>query len=265
MKQHVIYYYSGTGNSLAVAKELEKTGAQVHSIAYEYQSMQKNQETEITCDARKIGFVIPTYFLGLPRIVHEFMMALNLKNAEYIYVIATMGWSIRGGIIRQMKGYMKNKNLRLAMGCYVQMPMNDFTFVNVDEPVRQEELLEKSHKRIQSIVELVRSEKKHFDFEPIGCMVDKRNLPFCEGAKESDYKFSVTEDCIGCGICSKMCSSGNVEMIDQKPQWKHNCQMCLACFHNCPKKAILYDGRGKEIPHYHHPQYSLSEKEKYAK
>ncbi len=98
--KHIVYFYSGTGNSLAVAKELEKTGAEVRSIAYEYQKMLKEEKKSITCEAYKIGFVLPTYFLGLTRIVHDFMKAVEIKNAGYIYVVATMGWSIRGGISR---------------------------------------------------------------------------------------------------------------------------------------------------------------------
>jgi ferredoxin len=263
--KHIVYFYSGTGNSLAVAKKLEDAGADVHSISFEYQKMQESQENHIICKASKIGFVIPTYYLGLPRIVHEFIKALDIRNADYIYVVATMGGNIKGGIIRQIKALIKEKNYALDMGCYVQMPMNDFTFAKVDEPDRQKILLEKSEKRIQDVVKIVQIEKKHFDFEPLGFMAKKRNAPFCENARTSDYKFSVTEACTGCDICSGMCSTGNIKIIDKRPQWQHGCQMCLACFHSCPEQAILYDGKGKGIPHYHHPNYSLAEKVKYTK
>lgn len=262
--EHIVYYFSGTGNSLAVAKNLESIGAQVRSIATEYQRMLSDGKTNILCSAEKVGFVVPTYYLGLPEIVHCFMEALQLKNTKYVYLVATMGWSIKGGVIQQMKKYLTAKNSRLDMGCYIQMPMNDITMVKPDSPQRQEKLLKKAEGKIRKVVSAVSAEKSFCDFEPIAFRADKRNLPFCKTSKTEDKKFTVTQACTGCGICEKICPVNNI-LLAKKPQWQHKCQLCLSCFHSCPQKAILFDGKGADLPHYHHPDFSLSQKEKYSK
>lgn len=71
--RHMIFYYSGTGNSLWVAKELGKyQNEMLIDIARE---MQKNQEEYVYDLGRKekIGFVFPTYSWAPPQIVENFI------------------------------------------------------------------------------------------------------------------------------------------------------------------------------------------------
>lgn len=261
--KHVVYYFTGTGNTLAVAKAFEDQGASVISIASEMQKNQIDNASSIKCDADKVGFCFPLYYLGLPKIFHEFLEKLELSNATYVYMVCSMGWKLRGGAIKQMKQHLSKKNITLNMGCYIHMPMNDFTLVSVCEPKKQKVILEGFQKDMDKILARVEHSKKYFDWEPLNFLVEKRNLPFCEKVSSDDQKYVVTDKCIGCGICSKVCSCKNVELVDGKPLWKHNCQGCLACFHYCPQYAIVYNGKGEEIPHYHHPNVSAMELEKY--
>ena len=51
--------------------------------------------------------------------------------------------------------------------------------------------------------------------------------------------FSVSDDCIGCGLGSRICPVSNVTQTDKdKPVFGERCESCFACVHNCPKKAI---------------------------
>ena len=70
---------------------------------------------------------------------------------------------------------------------------------------------------------------------PIGQLIDK----------PSTYKYvfpklyKVTNECTGCGICSKVCPVGNItQKENNKPVFKYNCESCLACANNCPQNAI---------------------------
>ncbi|NRZ12914.1 EFR1 family ferrodoxin [Clostridium beijerinckii] len=55
-----------------------------------------------------------------------------------------------------------------------------------------------------------------------------------------DENFWVSEKCVGCSICSNVCPAENIEIIEEKPSWKHRCEQCLACIHLCPQTAIEF-------------------------
>lgn len=254
--KHVVFFFSGTGNSLTVVKEIEKTGATAISMSAVINS-------QIVCNAEKVGFVFPVYYLGLPKIVNEFISKLTLSNAKYIYTVYTMGWNLRGGVLRQMKNHLAQKNLKLNMCSCIQMPMNDFTLASVHTPEQQKVILSKFSRNMEKILFRITDEKKYFSKEPIGFMVEKRNKPFCDECGASSKNFAVNDSCKGCGICAKICPVGNITLKNDKPVWNTKCQNCMACFHYCPLKAISFGGKGSKITHYHHPSVNVAELEKY--
>ena len=74
---------------------------------------------------------------------------------------------------------------------------------------------------------------------------DFRRLPFCDNANKGyenmrkTASLSVTENCIGCGLCEKKCPVDAIRIKNGKPVWvKEKCAMCLGCLHRCPEFAI---------------------------
>ncbi len=50
---------------------------------------------------------------------------------------------------------------------------------------------------------------------------------------------NITEKCVGCGICKRVCPAGCIQMINGRAVLnERDCQTCLACFHACPQKAV---------------------------
>lgn len=64
--------------------------------------------------------------------------------------------------------------------------------------------------------------------------------------------FKVNGECIGCGLCSKVCPLNIISMKDNKPCWEHKeCSCCLACINRCPKKAISKGKMSIKNEHYY--------------
>jgi len=61
--------------------------------------------------------------------------------------------------------------------------------------------------------------------------------------------YQVNDDCISCGICTKVCPAKCIEIIDGKPNYDYdNCQACMACIHHCPVKAIKLTSMPEKNP-----------------
>ena len=74
-----IFYFTATGNSLAVAKAFD---AELLSIP------QMLKGTQTTFEADQIGFIIPLYYSGTPRLVKNFIEKAEFK-ADYFFAIMT--------------------------------------------------------------------------------------------------------------------------------------------------------------------------------
>jgi MinD superfamily P-loop ATPase len=48
-------------------------------------------------------------------------------------------------------------------------------------------------------------------------------------------------------------------MVEEKPVWKHHCELCCACIHFCPVEAIQYGPKTKKRGRYCHPALKLAD------
>ena len=84
----MIFYFSGTGNSAWVARQLaEGQNEELLSIAVE---IDKNKEYKLR-EGEKVGFVFPVYAWGPPEIVLRFIRRLKMTKPEYLFFVCTCG------------------------------------------------------------------------------------------------------------------------------------------------------------------------------
>lgn len=108
----VIYYFSGTGNSLAVAKELAKALEGVVELL-PIIGCEEKQGVEI--DADLLGLVFPVYFFSTPNIVRAFLKKLVFKSEPYIFAMVTCN-AQPGHSLYSLKRILKLKGESLAAG-----------------------------------------------------------------------------------------------------------------------------------------------------
>ena len=55
-------------------------------------------------------------------------------------------------------------------------------------------------------------------------------------------KLKISDDCNGCGLCSRICPMKNIHIKDKKAVPENKCTMCYRCISLCPQKAITLLG-----------------------
>jgi MinD superfamily P-loop ATPase len=232
----MIFYFTGTGNSLFVAQEIAKELGDTEVL-----SMAENRPlNQIGGKTEKIGFVFPSYYGNLPRIVRSFISELNIDPATYLWAVVTMGGAGQGSITTLEKA-LADKGLALRYGRGILMPANYIIKYNPMFIKRTE----KSGKRIQRIANEIKSEK---------VLLKKGRLSsnnLYDNIAELDKDFFVESGCSGCGLCQRICPVSNIKLTDNRPEWLGHCEHCMACIHRCPLKVIQYGTKTKKRRRYY--------------
>ncbi len=238
-----IFYFTGTGNSLVVARDIvKKIGANLIPIP-----SVMNAETIIP-SADRIGIVFPVYLGGVPRIVKRFVKKLNNLESKYIFAVCTYE-NTTGAVFKILSNEIRKRRGELSAGFAVKMPGS---YIVGGEPIAasQQQLLFSNWKtRLPEIISYVEERKKgrlekYSDAgSRIGDMILSSvliNRLLSRMYLSRDKNFYTNDSCDGCGICARLCPVDNIEMIDSRPCWLHHCEQCFACLHWCPKEAIQY-------------------------
>ncbi len=250
----MIFYFTGTGNSYHVAKEMalvtkEKLVNMGNLMEY------KNDEYELQ-PGERIGFVFPVYYWGMPTVVEEYIKKLSLKQTKdhYVYAILTCGATV-GTTINKLNRLLSKKKLKLDSGYSIACPDNYILLYDVPEQEEQKKLLNE----MDLVLEKVKQDVEH-RIKDVFCVKRGKAPHLLSGILHSYYKrnrkttrFYATEACVNCGLCEKICPVNSITLVDGMPQWGKECTQCLGCINRCPTKAIQYGKRTEKRGRYVHP------------
>ena len=250
----MIFYFSATGNSRYVARRLaEATDDRLVSVP----ELLREGRTEFTVrPEERVGFVFPTYFWGLPDLAGRFLEALTLHAPEgtYFYLIATYG-STPGAVGAFAQRLMRRKGYSLDSRCSVRMPDTWTPIFDLSDKEKVAATNTRAEEEIARAVEVVR-ERRRGDF-----MARKIPFPIAQAfarplyaLQRSTAGFTVSDECIGCGLCERQCPDGAIQMQGGRPIWvKKKCEICLGCLHRCPKFAIRFGSETARHGQYQNP------------
>lgn len=253
----IIYYFTGTGNSLAIARQLadKLPGAELRSLTAAC------REGKLDLEAEAVGFVYPVYFLGIPLAFRQLLENVIWPKGVYTFAVANFG-SMPGSTLHQTAALIAAGGGRLDAGFLIRMPDNYLLMF----PAPSQSVQQRDFAALQQRVPVIAAEiaaRKHTGIEPSKLRIDRFLTPLMYPTvykfKEMARNFWITDSCNGCGICAQSCPFGNLEMAAGKPQWQHHCEMCLRCIHICPQKAIQYKKTTVKKGRYHHPNVTVGE------
>ncbi len=250
-----IYYFSGTGNSLKIARDLTNKldECELVPIAKIWQM------ESLASTSEKIGFVFPLYFLGLPKIIFDFITKIDIDKSNYFFAVVTKGGDFDCVALHQLEEILKSKSKTLNAGFFIRMPAN---FYHNDPQTLQKQIFENSIREIERISTIINNNQKHLKIELSERnrkSFEKHNYKFHKTVYKSDELFYVDENCTQCGTCEKICPVNNIKLVEGVPQWQHKCQRCAACINYCPEKSIQYSDVKLKNQRYHHPEITVQD------
>lgn len=155
-----IYYFSGTGNSLVVARDIAEI---INGKLIPIHTVIDNESIKINADV--IGIVFPTYYEpygGVPLIVRRFVLKLEGIDSKYIFAICTYG-SGAFQALKCIKKIIEFRGGKLAAGFTVNMP-NNMAGPNINNTPKQQKMFRVWGENIEFISEQINGRKKgNFD------------------------------------------------------------------------------------------------------
>ena len=241
----MIFYFSGCGNSRHVA---ETIAAQLNDIlVFIPEADRENRYDYTLAENERLGFVFPVYAWAPPKLVLDFVRKLHISvQPEYVYFACTCGDEC-GHTEKIFRKAIAEKGWTLSACFSMKMPE---TYIGM--PGFKLDTEENARKKIETAeVCMRRNIPRLINRESFSEMIPGSaawlksyliNGSFNKFATD-DRKYRVTEKCIGCGKCVKVCPLQNVTLEEGRPKWHGHCTMCMACYHHCPVNAIQY-GKG---------------------
>jgi ferredoxin len=256
-----IYYLTGTGNSLWVARTLARELGEV-----ELASIADWRQGKRTIDSKVIGLVFPVHIWGVPRLILDFVKELKALQPDYVFAVAVNAGQV-ANTLGQLKKVLKKSGLNLSSGFEIKMPSNYIPWGGPGPKEKQKQRFASARKKISGIAAAIKAKNKGpVEKGPLWqrilfTLFYKMSFPHIP---KMDRKFWVDEKCNQCSICSKVCPVENITLQEGKPTWNQRCEQCFACLQWCPQEAIQYGKKTPQYERYHHPEVKLNDVLKFS-
>jgi ferredoxin len=245
-----IFYLTGTGNSLAVAKSICE-GETLISIP----QVADVPDAEYKDDV--IGVVFPVYYAHAPQMVRSFLAKAKL-TANYMFAIGTYGyqpgaclWDVQHRVVRRGNPFDYVGGLATADNYLPKFDMD------VEISRLPDKHIEENLSRIAADIAVRKKQPAtaSASWRLVGAFIRMAERSLTKNVQAKSFHLDTS--CDRCGICAKVCPAGNIAVTDTVT-FGDSCECCLGCVHHCPKIALHVKGE-QSAARWRNPHTTLAE------
>jgi len=237
-----IFYFTATGNSLAVAKQI---GGELISIPQAIDSNILQYKDDV------IGVIFPIYWWSMPIMVRKFMKKVKLE-ADYHFAIGTCG-NVAGGAMRDIQNLAKKKGYSFDYTNHILMLDNYLPVFDMKSQLESLPKKKVAEQTAKIIADIKNRKQINAKSNPITIAMTAIFKIIFRPAKFAK-KYTIKDKCNNCETCALVCPGKNITVTD-KVSFGSQCEGCLACIHACLQISM----RTKSEKRWRNPEVSLHE------
>lgn len=238
----LIVYFSGTGNTKAIAQAYEKAIKKAgHSVI-----IASIEDLPVIPEHDFLIVGGPIYAGNMPdKLIYWIRKNIPINDSKKkAIVFSSSAGLLNANGVKSIGKKLIKKGYMLVDAATYEMPRNFYIDKYAPTPETQQKqqfenvasaILKSLNKMDSNIL---------FDLNESVIMIDLLADIFRLMAKSLGKSFEITNKCIACGKCEKDCPQHNIDYKNKL--YSKKCMMCTRCIHNCPVNAITYKGKSIE-------------------
>lgn len=251
MSRNIIYCFSGAGGCLDMAKTVASELGDTDIVM-----MRAFPKVTDARGAERVGFIFPVYGGGLPGEIEEFIRSIRMDGTQYKFGLVQYAAYMGCGLSKLDElidldywGGISNHS-----SCIWLMP-HTLTLPRTS--------LGKAQQRVDiaaaAFAADIKNRKYMFAKPPKRTLNRIESAAFSKLGPRKVRKYTVSDACVGCGTCAKLCPRVNIRIADGRPVFGDSCMGCLSCVQYCPKAAIDIGKITKKRERYHNARIEAEE------